>query len=90
MNVSYGLRQKTSGSANSKSLKTKYQAKRVEIDETLFGKCGCKSGAKPNKSGRNDEELKKVTSMVKAGNYNHPELVVLPESEVLRMKVCSV
>jgi hypothetical protein len=27
--------------------------------------------------------------MVKAGNYNHPELVVLPESEILRMKVLS-
>lgn len=25
--------------------------------------------------------------MVKAGNYNHPELVVLPGSEILRMKV---
>jgi hypothetical protein len=25
--------------------------------------------------------------MVKAGNYNYPELVVLPESEIVRMKV---
>lgn len=25
--------------------------------------------------------------MVKTGNYNHPELVVLPEQEILRMKV---
>jgi hypothetical protein len=25
--------------------------------------------------------------MVKTGNYNHPELVVLPQSDVQRMKV---
>lgn len=45
------------------------------------------SGMKPNKSVRTDEELNKVKTMVKTGNYNHPELVVLPESEIQRMKV---
>jgi hypothetical protein len=38
------------------------------------------SGVKPNKSVRTDEELNKVKTMVKTGNYNHPELVVLPGS----------
>lgn len=55
---------KTQESVKSKSLKTKYIAKRTEIDEALFG-------IKPNRPTRNDEEFKKVTEMVKQKNYNH-------------------
>lgn len=36
---------------------------------------------------RNDEELKKVTQMVKDKNYNHKELAVLKHEDIIRMKV---
>ena len=56
---------KTQESIKSRSLKTKYIAKRTEIDEALFG-------IRPNKPARNEEEFKKVTEMVKQKNYKHP------------------
>jgi hypothetical protein len=49
----------------SKSLKTKYVAKRSEIDESLFGMCSFTLGIRTNLPQKNDEELKKVTQMVK-------------------------
>lgn len=36
---------------------------------------------------RNDEELKKVTQMVKEKNYNHKELGILKHDDIVRMKV---
>lgn len=36
---------------------------------------------------RNQEELKKVTQMVKEKNYNHKELGILKQEEIIRMKV---
>lgn len=36
---------------------------------------------------RNQEELKKVTQMVKEKNYNHKELAVLKQDDIIRMKV---
>lgn len=58
------LTQKTSDSIKSKTLKSQYKAKQSQIDESLFG---------PSKKGmRSDEELKKVTGMVKKGDLSHP------------------
>ena len=45
------------------------------------------SGIKQNKPKRSEEEFNKVTTMVKEKNYNHPEIGVLKESEIQRMKV---
>ena len=70
---------KSQTSNKSKSLKSKYVAKKVEIDESLFG-------IRTKKPERTDEELKKVTDMVKNKNYNHPEIGVLKEDDLLRMK----
>ena len=67
---------KTAEFINSKSLKVKYQAKKTETDESLFG-------IKPTSTG---EELNKVKVMAKSGNYNHPDLVVFPEQEILHTK----
>jgi hypothetical protein len=36
---------------------------------------------------RNQEELKKVTQMVKEKNYNHKELGILKHEDIIRMKV---
>ena len=36
---------------------------------------------------RNDDELKKVSKMVKDKNYNHKELAVLKHEDIVRMKV---
>jgi hypothetical protein len=46
-------------------LKAKYIAKRPEIDESLFGKSDPIIGIRTNMPQRNEEELKKVTQMVK-------------------------
>lgn len=35
---------------------------------------------------RNEEELKKVTQLVKEKNYNHRELAVLKQEDLIRMK----
>lgn len=70
---------KSQASNRSKSLKNKYIAKKSEIDESLFG-------IRKNKPERNDEELKRVTEMVKNKNYNHPEIGVLYENDLQRMK----
>ena len=45
------------------------------------------AGIRTNKPQQNQEELKKVTQMVKSKNYNHPEIGVLKDSELQRMKV---
>jgi hypothetical protein len=39
---------------------------------------------------RTQEEMKKVTEMVKQKNYNHKELALLKEEELLRMKVTHI
>jgi hypothetical protein len=39
---------------------------------------------------RNDEELKKVTQMVKDKNYKHKELAVLRHEDIIRMKVVPI
>lgn len=44
-------------------------------------------GIRTKKPERTEEELKKVTEMVKSKNYNHPEVGVLRENDLLRMKV---
>jgi hypothetical protein len=36
---------------------------------------------------RSEEELKKVSQMVKDKNYNHKELAVLRHEDIVRMKV---
>lgn len=61
----------------SKSLRAKYNARRTEIDESLFGTNLFNEGIKPNRSQRNEEELNKVTKMVKEKNYNHPEIALV-------------
>ena len=47
------------------------------------------AGIRNKKPERTDEELKKVTEMVKNKNYNHPEVAILKENDLLRMKVRS-
>jgi len=39
---------------------------------------------------RNDEELKKVTQMVKEKNYKHKELAVLKQDDIARIKVTPI
>lgn len=46
-------------------MKAKYVAKRPEIDESLFGTAQPILGIRTNMPQRNEEELKKVTQMVK-------------------------
>lgn len=72
--------QKSQASNKSKSLKSKYIAKKSEIDESLFG-------IRTVKPERTEEETRKVTEMVKNKNYNHPEIGVLRQNELERMKV---
>ena len=44
------------------------------------------SGIRTNMPRRNEEELKKVTQLVKEKNYNHRELAVLKQEDLIRMK----
>jgi hypothetical protein len=44
-------------------------------------------GIRTNMPKRDDEELKKVTQMVKEKNYKHKELAVLRQDDIIRMKV---
>lgn len=36
---------------------------------------------------KNDPLLSQLKDQVRSGNYSHQELVVIPESELIRMKV---
>ena len=73
MDVHTRLFQKSQTSNKSKSLKSKYIAKKVEIDESLFG-----------------TYLLSQASEQKNQNYNHPEIGVLREDDLVRMKVYNV
>ena len=53
MNVRMSDIQKTQDSIKSRSLKTKYVAKRSEIDESLFGKNEIMLGIRTNKPQQN-------------------------------------
>lgn len=43
--------------------------------------------AKNHKNPQKDPVLNKIKEQVKVGDYSHPDLVVIPESELIRMKV---
>ena len=44
-------------------------------------------GIRTNMPQRNEDQLKKVTQMVKDKNYKHKELAVLKQQDIVRMKV---
>jgi len=80
---------------SSSSKTSKRIAKKTEVDESLFGKIyhriisSNKLGNKPNTANaiRDPVEVQKITQEIRKGELTNPNAVLIPKSELQRMKV---
>jgi len=63
---------------------SKRVAKNSEVDETLFG--GSKKPSTALADSKRREEIQKITQEVRKGEVTNPNAIVIPHSELLRMK----
>lgn len=68
-------------------VKEQIQRQKIRNRRIAFRYELCDLGIRTKKPERTEEEIKKVTEMVKNKDYNHPEIGILKETDLQRMKV---
>jgi hypothetical protein len=83
---------KSNASVHSSQSKRGKTGKPTEVDESLFGKNGktivanTLGGTGSQRQTQLSEEAQKIARKVRDGDFSHPEIMVLPASEIERMK----